>query len=132
LHFVLRKRAVVFTPNSNTSLALHDAVVGKSIQMDSTSNFSTFISSYSKMKTTDKPILLRYGGALKSSFKMNTSELNQAASSILRRAKEKAFYKGLPIYYIDNGRIIAEHADGRKVVVKTLSNASRTIRTSGT
>jgi hypothetical protein len=84
------------------------------------------------MKTTDKPILLRYGGALKSSFKMNSNELSQAAASILRRAKEKAYYKGLPIYYIENGSIVAEHSSGRKVVVKTLSNASRFIRTSGT
>jgi hypothetical protein len=85
------------------------------------------------MKAIDKPILLRYGGASKSSFKMNSNELVEAASSILKRAKEKAFYKGLPIYYVENGRIMAEHANGRKEVIKTISNAaSRSIRHSRT
>ena len=42
------------------------------------------------------PILLRFGGAKKSSFDMSNEELKQAAGFILKRAKEKAFYKGLP------------------------------------
>lgn len=67
-----------------------------------------------------KPILIRYGGADKSSFKMSRAELDQAASSILRRAKEKAFYKGLPVYYADNGKIVAEYPGGRIEVVKKL------------
>ncbi len=64
------------------------------------------------------PILLRFGGAKKSSFEMNKEELKAAADSILKRAKEKAFYKGLPIYYADKGRLMAEYADGRVEVVK--------------
>jgi hypothetical protein len=65
-----------------------------------------------------KPILIRYGGAAKSSFKMNEAELNQAALSIMRRAREKAFYKGLPVYYADKGEMIAEYPNGRVEVVK--------------
>jgi hypothetical protein len=45
------------------------------------------------------PILLRYGGAKKSSFEMTGEELDLAAASILQRAKEKAFSKGVPIYF---------------------------------
>jgi len=64
------------------------------------------------------PILVRFGGAKKSSFEMNEEELKQAAGSILKRAKEKAFYKGLPIYYAHNGALVAEYADGKVEVVK--------------
>lgn len=58
------------------------------------------------------PILLRYGGAKKSSFEMNGEELEEAAISILRRAKEKAFSKGSPIYFGKGGKVYAEYPDG--------------------
>ncbi len=64
------------------------------------------------------PLYLRYGGAKKSTFDMNQEELEQAAQSILRRAKEKAFSKGLPIYFSKDGELMAEYADGRIEVVK--------------
>lgn len=80
------------------------------------------------MPTTVKPILIRYGGAHKSSFSMNATELNQVASSILRRAKEKAFYKGLPVYYTDKGKLMAEFPDGRIEVAKISNNVARNIR----
>jgi hypothetical protein len=80
------------------------------------------------MPTTNNPILIRFGGAQKSSFSMNANELNQAASSILRRAKEKAFYKGLPVYFSDKGKIMAEYPDGRIEVAKISNYVSRTIR----
>lgn len=80
------------------------------------------------MSANINPILLRYGGANKSSFSMNASELEQAAASILRRAKEKAFYKGLPVYFTENSNLIAEYADGRKEVLKKLNNVSSTVR----
>ena len=44
-----------------------------------------------------KPFYLRYAGAKKSTFEMNDEELEEAAQSILRRARETAFSKGLPI-----------------------------------
>ena len=64
------------------------------------------------MEIQTEPILLRYGGAQKSIFEMNTEELEQAANSILRRAKEKSFSKGLPIYFSKDGKVYAEYADG--------------------
>ena len=64
------------------------------------------------------PLYLRYGGAKKSTFDMSSEELEQAAQSILRRAKEKAFSKGLPIYFSKDGKVMAEYADGRIEVVK--------------
>lgn len=80
------------------------------------------------MSTKINPILLRYGGAKKSSFSMNASELEQVSASILRRAKEKAYYKGLPVYFAENSKVIAEYADGRKEVLKKQNNVSRSLR----
>lgn len=60
-----------------------------------------------------KPVLLTYGGAEKSIFEMDADERKTAAESIRRRAKEKAFSKGLPIYYSIGGKLMAEYADGR-------------------
>lgn len=65
-----------------------------------------------------KPMYMRYGGAKKSTFDMNQEELEQAAQSILRRAKEKAFSKGLPIYFGKDGMVMAEYPDGHIEVVK--------------
>ncbi|HXS54509.1 MAG TPA: hypothetical protein VN726_00215 [Hanamia sp.] len=63
--------------------------------------------------TEVKPILLRYGGAKRSTFEMNETELKEAAESILKRAKEKAFSKGLPIYFSIVDRVFVEYSDGR-------------------
>lgn len=68
-------------------------------------------------KSPYQPILVTYGGAAKSSFDMTPEELDEAARNITRRAKEKAFSKGLPIYTSENGHIYAEYADGRKEIV---------------
>jgi|GEM_PF-840730 hypothetical protein len=58
------------------------------------------------------PNYLRYGGAKKSTFEMTGEELAQAAKNILRRAREKAFSKGLPIYFTRDGILMAEYPDG--------------------
>jgi len=59
------------------------------------------------------PNYLRYGGAEKSTFEMSSEELEQAAQSILRRAKEKAFSKGRPIHFMKDGIVMSEYPDGR-------------------
>ena len=71
------------------------------------------------MEVQTTPILLRYGGAEKSIFEMNEEELEKTAISILRRAKEKAFSKGLPIYSSKDGKVYAEYSDGNIVEVIT-------------
>jgi len=52
---------------------------------------------------------------------MDAEEMQQAADSILRRAKEQAFSKGLPIYFSKAGILMAEFPDGRVETVKNLS-----------
>lgn len=65
-----------------------------------------------------EPILLLYGGAEKSVFEMTEEEFEQAARNILRRAKEKAFSNGLPIYFGKDDKLMAEYPDGRVEEVK--------------
>ncbi len=64
-----------------------------------------------------KPVFETYGGSDKVSFDMNAREFATAAQNIVNRAREKAFSKGLPIYYKRNNNIIAEFADGRTETV---------------
>jgi hypothetical protein len=67
------------------------------------------------MQTKNTPIFLRYGGAEKDSSEMNQEELQKASSSILRRAREKAFFKGRPIVFSEAGKVYEEWPDGRIV-----------------
>ena len=68
------------------------------------------------METT--AITLLYGGAKIPYHAMSEAEKQQAAAEIVQRAKEKAFNRGLPIYYTVGELVIAEFADGRKFVVE--------------
>ena len=68
-------------------------------------------------KSAYEPILVNYGGAKKSVFDMTSEEFKEASENIIRRAKEKAFSKGLPIYIGVDGIVYAEFVDGRREVV---------------
>jgi hypothetical protein len=68
---------------------------------------------------TSLPLFLNYGGADKSVFDMNIEEFEQAAQDIRKRAMEKAFSKGLPIYNSKGGKVVAEYADGHVEVVES-------------
>ena len=59
-----------------------------------------------------RAVFISYGGAKKSSFEMTLEELDGVAISILRRAKEKAFSKGRPIYFGEGDKVLAEYPDG--------------------
>ena len=61
---------------------------------------------------------LLYGGASKPHYLMNEEECLIVGEKILNRVKEKAFSRGLPIYYEVNGLVIAEFGDGRKFEVE--------------
>jgi hypothetical protein len=73
-----------------------------------------------KTEAVQTPVLLNYGGAKKFVADMDTDELETARQSILQRAREKAFSKGLPIYYSQNGVLVAEFPDGR---IEPVTNA---------
>lgn len=69
------------------------------------------------IEETTLPVLLNYGGAKKFIAEMNTSELDEARNAIVHRAREKAFSKGLAIYYHHEGILVAEFSDGRIVPI---------------
>jgi hypothetical protein len=70
------------------------------------------------MADIDNTRFLRFGGAKKSTFEMSPDELEQVSIDILNRAKEKAFSRGLAIYYGRNDTVFAEYADGKILEVK--------------
>ena len=70
------------------------------------------------MEQLDLPILLRYGGAEKQTTEMTKEELVQLSASVIRRAKEKAFFKGRPIIFSEEGKVMAEWPDGRIEEIK--------------
>lgn len=66
----------------------------------------------------DINVQLLYGGASKAFYLMNETEKSQVAKEIRQRAKEKAFSRGLPIFYGKNNKVIAEFADGSQFLVE--------------
>ncbi|MCU0339958.1 MAG: hypothetical protein MUE30_08740 [Spirosomaceae bacterium] len=70
------------------------------------------------MQTEKFDIQLLYGGATHSFFEMNEQEYATMAKEVHKKALEKAFSRGLPIYYSKNGVVIAEFADGKRFVVE--------------
>jgi hypothetical protein len=61
-------------------------------------------------------IIENYGGAKKSAADMTAEEFNEAAKRGMERVRYRAFSHGLPIYYGNKGKIIAEYSDGRKEI----------------
>jgi hypothetical protein len=66
---------------------------------------------------SNNKIQLLYGGA-NVPFHLRTKKENQiAALEIVARAKEKAFSRGLPIIWGKEGKVVAEYANGKKLLV---------------
>lgn len=70
------------------------------------------------MDNINEMVLPLFGGADKSSFEMTENELKEAAKSIKRKAREKAFSKGLPVYSSKAGDLFIEYPDGKIVIVE--------------
>jgi hypothetical protein len=49
---------------------------------------------------------------------MSAEKLKQVSAEIRDRAKEKAFSRGLAIYYRRNDKVFAEYADGNILEVR--------------
>ena len=65
--------------------------------------------------TIEIPIL--YGGAKVPFQLQNEEEKKQSELKTIERAKEKAFSRGMPIIWGKNGSVVAEYANGNKVLV---------------
>jgi hypothetical protein len=70
------------------------------------------------MPDNDNTRFLRFGQTKKSTFEMSAEELKRVSAEILNRAKEKAFSRGLAIYYSRNDKVFAEYADGKILEVR--------------
>jgi hypothetical protein len=60
-----------------------------------------------------KPTYLEFGVAKKSLFDMTADERREVGEVIVKRVKENAFSKDLPIFFNDQGIVYAEYPDGR-------------------
>jgi hypothetical protein len=69
------------------------------------------------MNTEMIEIPILYGGAKVPFQLQNEEEKKHANLRIMERAKEKAFSRGLPIIWGKNGSVVAEYANGNKVLV---------------
>jgi hypothetical protein len=68
--------------------------------------------------TTGSTHIAALWGAEKLTTEMTKEELEQLSASVLRRAREKAFFKGRPIIFSEKGKVMAEWPDGRIEEVK--------------
>lgn len=67
-----------------------------------------------------KPVVIQplYGGAAKSVLDMTPEELDQASDEIMRKVREQAFSRGLPVVLEQDGQVVFEYADGRQTLVR--------------
>ena len=66
---------------------------------------------------TDSQINILFGGAALPLHLQSSEQLKASSTEKLKRVKEKAFMRGLPIIWGENGKIIAEFANGNKFLV---------------
>ena len=69
-----------------------------------------------QLEIEPKNVMPLFGMAAKSFFEMNLDERAEAHLAALRRAKEAAFTRGLPIIYGVGELIIAEYSNGKKFI----------------
>jgi hypothetical protein len=60
-----------------------------------------------------KPNYLQFGVAKKSLFEMTVDERREAGGVIVKRVKENAFSKDLPVFFNEQGVVYAEYSNGR-------------------
>jgi hypothetical protein len=58
-----------------------------------------------------------YGGATQPLHLQSAEQLKASSQEKIKRVKEKAFMRGLPIIWGANGKVIAEYANGSKFLV---------------
>jgi len=61
-----------------------------------------------------------YGGAAKSVLDMTPEELDQVSEEVMRKVRERAFSRGLPVVLERNGKVWYEYADGRQELANDL------------
>jgi hypothetical protein len=64
--------------------------------------------------------LIQYGHAQKPFDQLNSNELAAVNQRLRKKVRDRAWAVGSPVYYGINGDLIAEYADGRKMVVEEI------------
>jgi hypothetical protein len=62
--------------------------------------------------------LIQYGHAKKPFDQLNPNELAAANQRLQKKVRERAWAAGSPVYYGINGYLIAEYADGKKMIIE--------------
>ena len=65
--------------------------------------------------------LVQYGHAQKPFDQLTSLELADANSRLQKKIRERAWAVGSPIYYGENGYLIAEYADGKKMIIEEIN-----------
>jgi hypothetical protein len=65
--------------------------------------------------------LVQYGRAQKPFDQLNQIELADANKRLHKKIRERAWAVGSPVYYGENGYLIAEYADGKKMIIEEIN-----------
>ena len=65
--------------------------------------------------------LVQYGHAKKPFEQLNNKELAEVNMRLDKKIRERAWAVGSPIYYGENGLLIAEYEGGKKMIVEEVN-----------
>ena len=64
--------------------------------------------------------LIQYGHAQKPFDQLNPNELADVNQRLHKKVRERAWAVGSPVYYGENGYLIAEYANGKKMIIEEI------------
>jgi hypothetical protein len=65
--------------------------------------------------------LVQYGHAQKPFDQLTPIELAHVNERLQKKIRERAWAVGSPVFYGENGYVIAEYADGKKMIVEEIN-----------
>jgi hypothetical protein len=65
--------------------------------------------------------LVQYGHAQKPFEQLNVRELAEVNSRLDKKIRERAWAAGSPVYYGENGYLIAEYEGGKRMIVEEVN-----------
>jgi len=65
--------------------------------------------------------LVQFGHAQKPFDQLNSIELADVNSRLHKKIRERAWAAGSPVYYGENGYLIAEYAGGKKMILEEIN-----------
>ena len=69
----------------------------------------------------DSNNLIQYGHAKKPFDQLTSGELADVNKRLQKKIRDRAWAVGSPVYYGEAGYLIAEHADGKKMIVEEIN-----------